>query len=102
MPEFAKTGCSIKQLADNSYRAIDQGFYEIDELCSHHTISLRKAISLCRHAPLITEVKFSSPSQGKIRSKEEPTVIAKTMAEYGATGVLVLTQPSLFDGSLEY
>jgi len=102
MPEFAKTGFSIKQLADNSYRAIDQGLYEIDELCSHQTISLRKAISLCRHAPLITEVKFSSPSQGKIRSKEEPTLIAKTMAEYGATGISVLTQPSLFDGSLEY
>jgi indole-3-glycerol phosphate synthase len=102
MPEFAKTSFSIKQLADNSYRAIDQGLYEIDELCSHHTISLRKAIRLCRHAPLITEVKFSSPSQGKIRSKEEPTVIAKTMAEFGATGISVLTQPSLFDGSLEY
>jgi indole-3-glycerol phosphate synthase len=102
MPEFAKTSFSIKQLADNSYRAIDQGLYEINELCSHHTISLRKAIRLCRHAPLITEVKFSSPSQGKIRSKEEPTVIAKTMAEFGATGISVLTQPSLFDGSLEY
>lgn len=102
MPEFAKTGFSIKQLADNSYRAIDRGLYEIDELCSHHTISLRKAIRLCRHAPLITEVKFSSPSQGKIRSKEEPTLIAKTMAEFGATGISVLTQPSLFDGSLEY
>ena len=102
MPEFAKTGFSIKQLADNSYRAIDQGLYEIDQLCSHQTISLRKAISLCRHAPLITEVKFSSPSQGNIRKKEEPTVIAKTMAEFGATGISVLTQPSLFDGSLEY
>jgi indole-3-glycerol phosphate synthase len=102
MPEFTKTSFSIKQLADNSYRAIDRGLYEINELCSHHTISLRKAISLCRHAPLITEVKFSSPSQGKIRSKEEPTVIAKTMAEFGATGISVLTQPSLFDGSLEY
>src|ERR671914_1816176 len=102
MPEFAKTSFSIKQLADNSYRAIDQGLYEINELCSHHTISLRKAIRLCRHAPLITEVKFSSPSQGKIRSKEEPTVISKAMAEYGAAGISVLTQPSLFDGSLEY
>lgn len=102
MPESAEDSFSIKRLADNSYRAIDQGAYEIDELCSHDTISLRKAISLCPHAPLITEVKFSSPSHGKIRSKEEPAMIAKTMAEYGATCISVLTQPYLFDGSLEY
>lgn len=102
MPESAEDSFSIKRLTDNSYRAIDQGAYEIDELCSHDTISLRKAISLCPHAPLITEVKFSSPSHGKIRSKEEPAMIAKTMAEYGATCISVLTQPYLFDGSLEY
>ena len=29
-------------------------------------------------------------------------MIAKTMADYGATGISVLTQPSLFDGSLKY
>jgi indole-3-glycerol phosphate synthase len=102
MPESAEDSFGIKQLADNSYRAIDQGAYDIDQAYSHDTINLRKAISLCPHAPLITEVKFSSPSQGKIRTKEEPAIIAKTMAEYGATGISVLTQPSLFDGSLEY
>jgi indole-3-glycerol phosphate synthase len=102
MPESAEDSFSIKRLADNSYRTIDQGAYDIDQAYSHDTISLRKAISLCPHAPLITEVKFSSPSQGKIRTKEEPAMIAKTMADYGATGISVLTQPSLFDGSLEY
>jgi indole-3-glycerol phosphate synthase len=103
MPEFAKAGFSIKRLADNSFGAIDLGLYEIDdELSGHDTISLRSAISLCHHTPLITEVKFSSPSQGKIRIKEDPALIAKTMADYGATGISVLTQPSLFDGSLKY
>ena len=102
MPEFAGTDFNLKRLADNSYKAIDQGIYETDELCTHDTISLRKAICLCAHAPLITEVKFSSPSQGKIRSKEEPAKIARTMADSGAVGISVLTQPSLFDGSVEY
>jgi indole-3-glycerol phosphate synthase len=102
MPEFAKPDFSIKRLADNSYRAIDQGFYEIDHFSSHETISLRKSISLCPHAPLISEVKFSSPSYGKIRTKEEPAMIARIMADYGAAGISVLTQPSLFDGSLKY
>src|ERR671916_2074231 len=102
MPEFAKPDFSIKRLADNSYRAIDEGVYEIDRFSTHETISLRKAISLCPHAPLITEVKFSSPSYGKIRTKDEPAMIARIMADYGAAGISVLTQPSLFDGSLEY
>jgi len=103
MSEFANAGFSIKRLVDNSYRAIDQGVYEIDQQPSRHdTISLRKAIRLSSHAALITEVKFSSPSQGRIRTKEEPAMIAKTMADCGATGISVLTQPSLFEGSLEY
>jgi len=103
MSEFAETGFNIKRLAENSYVAIDEGIYNIDQrLASHETISLKKAIGSCTHAPLITEVKFSSPSQGKIRSKEEPYIIAKTMADHGATGISVLTQPSLFEGSPKY
>ena len=53
-------------------------------------------------APLITEVKFSSPSQGKIRNKTDPAEIAKKMVDSGAIGISVLTQPYLFDGSIEY
>jgi indole-3-glycerol phosphate synthase len=102
MPEFARTDFSLKRLVDNSYKAIDQGVYETKQLFTHDTISLSKAITLCAHAPLITEIKFSSPSQGKIRSKTEPAMISKTMVESGAIGISVLTQPSFFDGSIEY
>ena len=102
MAKFATNNFSLKRLVDNSYKAIDQGFYETKQLFTHDTISLRKAISLCAHAPLVAEVKFSSPSQGKIRSKTEPAGIAKTMVDSGAIGISVLTQPSLFDGSIKY
>jgi indole-3-glycerol phosphate synthase len=102
MPEFTRTGFSIKRLVENSYKAIDKGVYETKQLFTHDTISLRKAITLCAHAPLVTEVKFSSPSQGKIRSKAEPAKISKTMVDSGAIGISVLTQPSFFDGSIEY
>src|SRR5918992_4123550 len=101
MPDFARTDFSLKRLVDNSYKAIDQGVYETKQLFTHDTLSLSKAITLCAHAPLITEIKFSSPSQGKIRSKIEPAMISKTMVESGATGISVLTQPSFFDGSIE-
>lgn len=102
MTEFARTDFSLKRLVDNSYKAIDKGAYETKQSFTHNTISLRKAITLCAHAPLITEVKFSSPSQGMIRNKTEPAEIAKTMIDAGAIGISVLTQPSLFDGSIEY
>jgi indole-3-glycerol phosphate synthase len=102
MVEFAGAKFSLKSLVNNSYKAIDQGAYETNQLSIHNTISLRESIILCPHAPLVTEIKFSSPSQGKIRSKEEPTKIAKAMMDSGAIGISVLTQPLLFDGSIEY
>jgi indole-3-glycerol phosphate synthase len=102
MSKFVRTDFSLKRLVDNSYKAIDQGVYETKQLFTHDTISLRKAITLCAHAPLVTEVKFSSPSRGKIRSKTEPAEIAKTMVDSGAIGISVLTEPSFFDGSIEY
>jgi len=102
MSKFVRSDFSLKRLVDNSYKSIDQGVYETKQLFTHDTISLRKAITLCAHTPLITEIKFSSPSQGKIRSKTEPAEIAKTMVDSGAIGISVLTQPSLFDGSIEY
>jgi indole-3-glycerol phosphate synthase len=102
MNKFARTDFNLKRLVDNSYKAIDHGVYETKQLFNHDAISLKKAIIFCAHAPLITEVKFSSPSQGKIKTKTEPAEIAKTMVDSGAIGISVLTQPSLFDGSIEY
>jgi indole-3-glycerol phosphate synthase len=102
MSKFARTDFNLKRLVDNSYNAIDHGAYEIKQSFSHDGISLKKTIRLCAHAPLITEIKFSSPSQGKIRSKTEPAEIAKIMVDSGAIGISVLTQPSLFNGSIEY
>jgi indole-3-glycerol phosphate synthase len=102
MSKFARTDFNLKRLVDNSYKAIDQGAYEIKQSFTHDGISLKKTIRLCAHAPLVTEIKFSSPSQGKIRSKTDPAEIAKIMVDSGAIGISVLTQPSLFDGSIEY
>lgn len=102
MSRFVRTDFSIKRLVDNSFKAIDDGAYDTNASLTHDAISIRKAVSSCLHAPLITEVKFASPSQGKIRSKTSPTEIATTMVKAGATGLSVLTQPYLFDGSIEY
>jgi indole-3-glycerol phosphate synthase len=103
MSKFARTDFSLKRLVDNSFKAIDQGAYATKHsLFIHDVISLRKAIASCGRAPLITEIKFSSPSKGKIRRITKPAAIAKTMVESGAIGISVLTQPYFFDGSIEH
>jgi indole-3-glycerol phosphate synthase len=103
MSKFVRTDFSIKRLVDNSFKAIDEGAYDTVQSFTHDAISIRKAVTSCPRAPLITEVKFSSPSQGKIRNKtSSPTEIAATMVDAGAVGLSVLTQPYLFDGSVEY
>jgi indole-3-glycerol phosphate synthase len=94
---------SLRRLVDNSFRAIDQGIYELKHSpITHDAISLRKAVTSCPHVPLITEIKFSSPSQGKIRSISTPVNIAKTMVRSGAIGISVLTQPHFFEGSPQH
>ena len=102
MSKFFRPDHSLKRLADNSFKAIEEGAYETKRSLSHDALSLKKAILSCPHTPLITEVKFSSPSVGKIRSKVSPSEIAETMEKFGATALSVLTQPYLFEGSIEY
>ncbi len=102
MSKFVRTDSSIKRLVDNSFKAIERGAYETPNSFTHDAMSIRRAVKSCPHAPIITEIKFSSPSQGKIREKTLPAEIATMMVNAGATGLSVLTQPYLFDGSIEY
>jgi indole-3-glycerol phosphate synthase len=64
-------------------------------------MDLGKIIINSQHAPLITEVKFSSPALGNIRKVSDPIDIAIQMVNGGASALSVLTQPFLFDGSPE-
>jgi indole-3-glycerol phosphate synthase len=102
MSKFVSGDFSIGRLVDNSFKAIDEGAYESEYSFNHDAMSLKKAILSCPHAPLITEIKFSSPSRGTIRGKAPPAEIASIMVQAGATGLSVLTQPHLFEGSVEY
>ena len=103
MDQSRRFDTSLKDLVGNSFKAIDEGAYQTKHsIPTHDVISLRDAIHTCPHAPLITEVKFSSPSHGKIRNVIRPTEIAKEMASSDVIGISILTQPYLFDGSIEH
>ena len=92
----------LEKLVNNSRRAIDEGVYDINESIPNSGVNLREIILNSQHAPLITEVKFSSPALGNIRKITDPVEIAKKMVNGGAAALSVLTQPYMFDGSPEF
>ena len=92
----------LEKLANNSQKAISDGTYEISYKNSKSEKDLIKQIRGNKHASLITEVKFSSPSLGNIREVSDPVMIAKQMVNGGAVGLSILTQPYLFNGSPDY
>ena len=95
-------GHILEKLVRNSQAAIDDGVYELDCSLERSPHDLVQAIDNAAHATLITEIKFASPSLGKIRTRTDPAVVARQMLQGGASGLSVLTQPNLFHGLPEY
>jgi len=105
LSKFFSRDIGLKTLTDNSYKAINQGLYNVDkyDYGSHSVISLKKVILSCSHIPIISEIKFASPSKGRIldQSKIDPKDLAIMMTNSGSVGISVVTQPYLFDGSVD-
>jgi indole-3-glycerol phosphate synthase len=105
LSKFFSRETGLKTLTDNSYKAVNEGLYDADKYDyeSHSIISLKKAILTCSRVPIISEIKFASPSKGKIldQSKINPEDLAIQMTKSGAAGISVLTQPYLFEGSID-
>ncbi|MBT4551216.1 MAG: indole-3-glycerol-phosphate synthase, partial [Nitrosopumilus sp.] len=87
---------------NNSQIAIDDGVYDVDVNLQKSDQDFKQIIASNTHATLLTEVKFASPSLGKIRTIGDPAVIAKQMIAGGSKALSILTQPHLFNGSPEY
>jgi len=92
----------LKRLVTNSQIAIDDGTYDIDVNLEKSSKDLIQIIKTNPHPTLLTEIKFASPSLGKIRTLTDPASIAKQMIAGGSKALSVLTQPNLFHGSPEY
>ncbi len=96
----------VKSLVDNSFKSIDEGLYNITNIdYSHEPLNLKKNIldlKAKNKIPIITEIKFSSPSKGVIMNREGADLlsISREMIKAGAAGLSVLTQKYLFNGSL--
>ena len=106
MSKFIRSNKGIKALADNSYKAIEEGAYstENNDYKLHEVISLKNAILSCVHAPIIAELKSASPSVGHILrfNKNTITQLSQQIINSGAMALSVLTQPYVFNGSIDY
>ena len=96
------TGGTLARLAENSMLAVDSGIYGVDRRMERCGTGFARALDREEGAAIISEIKFSSPSQGMIRRAEDPVGIATEMVAGGASALSVLTQPHLFGGSPEY
>ena len=93
-------------LASNEIRAIiEEGYYDIPNkfLRFKDVKNLKDVLIESReYFPIITEIKFASPSLGKINEQSErQKEILKMMENGGASAISVLTQPLFFEGSLK-
>jgi len=62
--------------------------------------NFQDAISASGKVNLIAEIKFASPSAGKIREAEDSIELAKAYEENGAAAISHLTERHLFDGDI--
>ena len=92
----------LRKLVNNSQMAIDDGVYDVETNLEKSNKDFKQIIKTNQHATLLTEIKFASPSLGKIRTLTDPSSIAKKMVAGGAKALSILTQPHLFHGSPEY
>jgi len=93
---------TLEKIVRNSRQAIKDGTYNISCEMRRANVDLGAAIRGSAGVPIITEIKFASPSQGRIRAHSSPAAIALEMVKGGALALSVLTQPYLFGGSPEY
>ena len=96
MPDY------LDVLANNAMKAIEEGYYETSTKISAPRRSLKEAIMRCERIPVISEVKFASPTTGALRRKNDLKRIARDMEEGGAVGISVLTETKHFGGHIRF
>ena len=87
-------------LAQDAKKTVRNGYYKHVSQGTATGESLKKAITECKTAPVITEIKAASPSAGVIKKNLDAIELAQAMEKGGAVGLSVLTEPTHFQGSL--
>jgi len=92
-------------LARSAAQSIAEGYYrdmgEVTGPGLEHR-SLKDSILRSKRTPLIAEIKFTSPAEGKLRPAGDVRKIARSYERGGVSAISVLTEPKHFDGDIRY
>src|SRR5437016_2654291 len=91
----------IAGLAQNALARVGRGYYDNVQRGVHFSNGLVEMIQKAEGTPVITEVKFASPSAGKIREHGDSLQIARAMLKGGACAISGLTDAEDFQGNLD-
>ncbi len=91
----------VADLAAKAEARVGRGYYDNVQTGKRFSQGLEETIQKLESTPVITEIKFASPSAGKIREIEDPLQIAMEMLKGGACAISVVTDPDDFQGNLE-
>jgi indole-3-glycerol phosphate synthase len=99
--------CFLEKILDVKRREIEEqkrrGLPAISSMGGHNGIrDFKTAVSFKERVGLIAEIKFSSPSAGRIRPVSDPAEIARMYEEMGAAAISVLTDKTFFSGDIRY
>ena len=89
-------------LVNSARGSIEEGCYRTETGVNAPRLSLKNAILRCARAPIISEVKFASPSKGAIRGSRDLERVVDEMERGGAIGLSILTEPKHFKGDIEF
>jgi indole-3-glycerol phosphate synthase len=89
----------LSVLTESAKTSIAQGYYSVKKSLNFHHTSLLEAIKRDT-TPIIAEVKFISPAEGRLRSAGPAEDVAIRYECGGASAISVITEPKHFGGNL--
>lgn len=95
----------IFTLARSAARNIAEGYYrdlDREQASGLKRVSLKDSMARSKLTPLLAEIKFTSPAEGKLRKPGDVAKIARAYERGGVSGISVLTEPKHFDGDIRY
>jgi indole-3-glycerol phosphate synthase len=94
---FTLARSAAQNIAEGYYRGLGR---EVTGLPARRSLS--ESIVRSKLVPLLAEIKFASPAEGKLRPAGDVRGIARAYERGGVSGISVLTEPKHFEGDIRY